>query len=108
MFVAVESQPDLAKSRTVMRYEVVEVDGSFVLRDLLLDGYCAVPDESGRLALLRFVTAYDARLWLMRADTRRAYAASVTRTRAEAGEKPRAEDVPLLAFDLYLPRGDRG
>ncbi|MGW4381227.1 hypothetical protein [Kitasatospora sp. NPDC004531] len=36
-------------------------------------------------------------------DTRRAYAASMTRIRAEAGEKPRPEDVPLLAFDLYLP-----
>ncbi|MFD8481176.1 hypothetical protein [Kitasatospora sp. NPDC059673] len=108
MFAEFEREPAVAGSHAVMRYDVVEVDGSFALKDLLLDGYCALPDESGRAVLLRFGTAYDARLWLMQADTRRAYAASVTRIRAEAGEKPRPEDVPLLAFDLYLPGDVRG
>lgn len=107
MSVGVEG-PSVRSAGRVMRYEVVKAAGSYVLRDLFLGEFCCLPDESGRLVLLTFQDAYHGRLWLMQADTRRAYAASVTRIRAQNGEKPRAEDVPLLAFDLYLPRGDRG
>ncbi|MFJ5234748.1 hypothetical protein ACIQBJ_33225 [Kitasatospora sp. NPDC088391] len=108
MSARVESPP--VRSNThVMRYEVVKVAGSYVIKDLFLDGFCCLPDGPGRLVLLTFPDAYHGRLWLMQADTRRAYAASVTRIRAASGEKPRAEDLPLLAFDLYLPAGgDRG
>ncbi|MFD7735799.1 hypothetical protein ACFV6F_36110 [Kitasatospora phosalacinea] len=102
-------RPPVRPNAHVMRYEVVKAAGSYVIGDLFVGGFCCLPDESGRLVLLTFPDAYHGRLWLMQADTRRAYAASVTRIRAEAGWRPRAEDVPLLAFDLYLAAdGDRG
>ncbi|MFJ1757087.1 hypothetical protein [Kitasatospora sp. NPDC088134] len=104
MSVGVESASARSTSH-VMRYEVVRAGEWYVIRDVLLGGLCCLPDGSGRPVLLTFPDAYHGRLWLMQADTRRAYAASVTRIRAASGEKPRAEDLPLLAFDLYLPAG---
>ncbi|OKJ02852.1 hypothetical protein AMK19_27315 [Kitasatospora sp. CB01950] len=90
-----------------MRYEVVDAAGSHVLRDVVMGEFCTLPDPAGRPVLLAFPDAYHARLWLMAADSRRAYAASVTRIRAGAGREPRVEDVPLLAFDLFVPGEER-
>jgi hypothetical protein len=103
MSVAVESQPAQAEPRAVMRYEVVEAAGSHVLRDVVMDEFCCLPDESGCLVLLAFPDAYHARLWLMTADTRKRYALSTTRVRAEERKGPTEEHAGWLLFDLYTP-----
>ncbi|MFE4975983.1 hypothetical protein ACFRAR_28245 [Kitasatospora sp. NPDC056651] len=89
------------KPGLVMRYEVVEAAGSHVLRDVVLDEFCMLPDGSGRAILLAFPDALHARLWLMTADTRKQYAVNATRVRAEQGKKPLLEHAEWLRFDLY-------
>ncbi|AUG78828.1 hypothetical protein CFP65_4062 [Kitasatospora sp. MMS16-BH015] len=93
----------LPTSRT-MRYEVVEAAGSHVLRDVLLDDFCTLPDLAGQPVLLAFPSAYQARLWLMTADTRRARAATEARIRAQQRKRPTKAQVQLLRFGLYLPQ----
>ncbi|GAB2704147.1 hypothetical protein [Kitasatospora kifunensis] len=93
--------PGEPKPGLVMRYEVVEAAGSHVLRDVVLGEFCTLPDPSGRSVLLAFPDAYHARLWLMQADTRKQYAVSTTRVRAEQRKKPLPEHADWLLFDLY-------
>lgn len=103
MSETVESQPDRAEPGTVMRYEVVEAAGSHVLRDVIVGEFCTLPDDSGQPVLLAFPDAYHARLWLMTADTRKRYAVSTTRIRAEEHRGPTDEHAGWLLFDLYAP-----
>ncbi|MFD7827626.1 hypothetical protein [Kitasatospora sp. NPDC059803] len=98
--LAVSGEP---KPGMVMRYNVVQAAGSHVLRDVVLDEFCTLPDLSGRSVLLAFPDAYHARLWLMQADTRKQYAVSATRVRAEQRKKPLQEHAAWLLFDLYAP-----
>ncbi|GAA3049345.1 hypothetical protein GCM10020229_70960 [Kitasatospora albolonga] len=95
--------PGEPKPGMVMRYEVVEAAGSHVLRDVVLAEFCTLPDASGQPSLLAFPDAYHARLWLMMADTRKQYAVSASRVRAEQGKKPLPEHAAWLRFDLYAP-----